>query len=302
MDCLHNNKQEFKDLILATANQLEIKPEYVEKDYYVCLVLFKLFSRINFLSFKGGTSLSKCYKAIDRFSEDIDLSFAKDMIPNTNGNRRKTNKLIQQIATECGFRIDEGSCIWPDKLRNNYNYWYKSVLSDSEGTIKIDAYFVQYSYPTKKVEIESFIHSFAQEKNLVNLLKDKYEYVEKFTVLTQSIERTFVDKVFAICDYYENKDFNKHSRYLYDLHKLFPLIEIKILSSLIKEVREERAKDNRCHSAKVGYNIKETLMNIIKEDSYKDDYSKVTAALLYNFVEYSETKETLEKIIELNLF
>ena len=302
MKNLHNDKETFNDILIATSNALGIEMAIVEKDYYVCLVLFKLFSRINFLSFKGGTSLSKCYKAIDRFSEDIDLSFAKDMIPNTNGNRRKTNKLIQQIATECGFRIDEGSCIWPDKPRNNYNYWYKSVLSDSEGTIKIDAYFVQYSYPTKNVEIESFIHSFAQEKNLVNLLKDKYDYIEKFTVLAQTIERTFVDKVFAICDYYENKDFNKHSRYLYDLHKLFPLIEIKILNSLIKEVKEERAKDNRCHSAKAGYNIKETLMNIIKEDSYKDDYSKVTAALLYNFVEYSETKETLEKIIELNLF
>ena len=46
----------------------------IEKDYYVTLVLRELAKQVPNLLFKGGTSLSKCYKIIDRFSEDIDIT------------------------------------------------------------------------------------------------------------------------------------------------------------------------------------------------------------------------------------
>lgn len=46
----------------------------IEKDYYVTMLLQELANRLPFLVFKGGTSLSKCYKVIQRFSEDIDLA------------------------------------------------------------------------------------------------------------------------------------------------------------------------------------------------------------------------------------
>lgn len=62
---LHENKELFNDAILATSEQKNIQAIYIEKDYWVTMALF--------LIFKGGTSLSKCYNLIDRFSEDIDL-------------------------------------------------------------------------------------------------------------------------------------------------------------------------------------------------------------------------------------
>ncbi len=51
-----------------------VAPALIEKDYYVTLILKCLNQEIPGLLFKGGTSLSKCYKLIDRFSEDIDLT------------------------------------------------------------------------------------------------------------------------------------------------------------------------------------------------------------------------------------
>jgi predicted nucleotidyltransferase component of viral defense system len=72
---LHENKILFRQAIQSTADQLKLPPIYVEKDYWVTLALFKIFKNEigEEIVFKGGTSLSKCYHLIDRFSEDIDL-------------------------------------------------------------------------------------------------------------------------------------------------------------------------------------------------------------------------------------
>lgn len=56
----------------------------LDKDYYVTMILRELSERQNFIVFKGGTSLSKCHKAIKRFSEDIDITI----------DRRKPSMLL----------------------------------------------------------------------------------------------------------------------------------------------------------------------------------------------------------------
>ncbi len=72
---LHENITIFRDAIRVNAEQKEIQPEYVEKDYWVTYALFKVFnSEVGADAvFKGGTALAKCYNLIERFSEDIDL-------------------------------------------------------------------------------------------------------------------------------------------------------------------------------------------------------------------------------------
>ena len=69
---LHLNKNLFRDAIRITAQQMNIQPEFVEKDYWVTYALYVIFNHEigNDTVFKGGTALSKCYKMIDRFSED----------------------------------------------------------------------------------------------------------------------------------------------------------------------------------------------------------------------------------------
>jgi predicted nucleotidyltransferase component of viral defense system len=64
------------ELFEETARERGILPAIIEKDFWVCWVLKKLFAAdqlANNLVFKGGTSLSKVYGLIHRFSEDIDL-------------------------------------------------------------------------------------------------------------------------------------------------------------------------------------------------------------------------------------
>ena len=71
---LSNSEQ--KELFLATAGKMGISEAIVEKDFWVCFMLDHLFNDSkykDYFVFKGGTSLSKAYHVIERFSEDIDL-------------------------------------------------------------------------------------------------------------------------------------------------------------------------------------------------------------------------------------
>ncbi len=72
---LHENKTLFRQAVQITADRLKIAAIYVEKDYWITYALKAIFQDEigKETVFKGGTALSKCYKAISRFSEDIDL-------------------------------------------------------------------------------------------------------------------------------------------------------------------------------------------------------------------------------------
>ena len=69
-------------LFLGTARRLGTAAQYVEKDFWVCWTLDALFNALPAggprLLFKGGTSLSKAFGLIDRFSEDIDVTVFRD--------------------------------------------------------------------------------------------------------------------------------------------------------------------------------------------------------------------------------
>ena len=72
---LHKDREMFKDIIEQTAEQIGKVPVVIEKDYYVTLILKLLAEQLDQCVFKGGTSLSKGFRVINRFSEDIDITF-----------------------------------------------------------------------------------------------------------------------------------------------------------------------------------------------------------------------------------
>ena len=72
VDYLHNHK-EFPQLLNIVAEEISIIPQLIEKDYWIMHVLNGLKQQGFEFELKGGTSLSKGYKLINRFSEDIDI-------------------------------------------------------------------------------------------------------------------------------------------------------------------------------------------------------------------------------------
>ena len=78
------NDRERRDLFLIAANRLGTAEQNIEKDFWVCWTLDALFNGLESagprLLFKGGTSLSKGYGLIERFSEDIDITVFREDI------------------------------------------------------------------------------------------------------------------------------------------------------------------------------------------------------------------------------
>ena len=110
--------QDKRDVLEAAASRLDTLASYVEKDFWVCLVLDVLYNRMPDghpkLLFKGGTSLSKAFGLIKRFSEDIDLvvyrgdlGFEGDRDPTVAGNisNKKRSALFTELKAACGHYI-----------------------------------------------------------------------------------------------------------------------------------------------------------------------------------------------------
>ena len=88
---LHENRDLFRDAVVATSQFKALAEIYVEKDYWVTLALHSIFSNKIGESciFKGGTALSKCYSLINRFSEDIDIVLLNQSTSNQLKNMLK---------------------------------------------------------------------------------------------------------------------------------------------------------------------------------------------------------------------
>lgn len=91
-----------------------------------------------------------------------------------------------------------------------------------------------------------------------------------FEITIQTIERTLADKVFALCDYYMEGKVERHSRHLYDIHKIVESIDI--------------------------------LDEIIESQAYKKDYEDITMGLLFVPETYDAVIQSLKKLADSGLW
>ncbi|WP_242966581.1 nucleotidyl transferase AbiEii/AbiGii toxin family protein [Pseudobutyrivibrio ruminis] len=126
----------------------------------------------------------------------------------------------------------------------------------------------------------------------------------KISMQVQSLERTFIDKVFAVCDYRIQNMMDRDSRHLYDIAKLLPEVEITPeLDSLIDKVRDDRMMSKNNPSAQLEYNIPEMLKEIISSRFYESDYNNITKKLLYEDVSYNDAiKKGIAIVADMEIF
>ena len=270
MDYLHNNREQFAEAINLAVFQTGLAPEIIEKDYYITLILRKLSEMFDFVVFKGGTSLSKCHKVIDRFSEDIDITIDNSL---SQGQKKKLKYGIVEIVEELGMKISNIDDIRSRRDYNCYKIEYDSVLKSTSGAVNpmviMETSFTEVSFPTVTLAVGSFIGELLQEEAPGMLA----EYsLNPFEMKVQGLDRTLIDKVFAVCDYYLSGRVKKHSRHIYDIYKLSPLVrQDDDFKKLIQEVREVRSKASICLSAQPDVNVR-----LLKE---KVDYNEAIQAL-----------------------
>lgn len=288
---LHKEDKElFHDIIVTVSERSGIEESIVEKDYYVTMILKELTFRNPDVVFKGGTSLSKAYQAIERFSEDIDITFEEHI----GEERRKKIKynLIEPISEVLGLPIENWDKVESDKDYNHYDFLYDSIISAEKNVlrpyVKLETALMTYSYPTEEREITSIVYEYLKDTDpdIIN----EFE-LTPFVMKTQSLVRTFIDKLFAVCDYYMNGKAVRNSRHLYDIYKLRSWIAIDDqFRGLVKEVRRQRADMNIkiAPSARENVDIFKVAEKIVQTEFYSRDYEQSTMKLINDTVSYGE--------------
>lgn len=224
------------ELFQQAAVQKGITPAAMEKDFWLCWALKIIFEHerlSQLLRFKGGTSLSKCFGAIDRFSEDIDLILdwthltADDLhAPRSGSQQDKLNKKINQVAVQ--FIADE---ILPI-IKKALTPVCGAVLDATDAHIINITYPASFSDPYQRHEVSLEIGPLASMMPAGEFLVTPYAaeiFPKIFTEPTTKVtairpERTFWEKV-TILHAEAHRPVNKlqpsrYSRHYYDVYRL----------------------------------------------------------------------------------
>lgn len=217
---LHEYQSEFHDLITIVASRKHIPESAIERDYYIVLLLKNLENSdyVDKCVFKGGTSLSKCYPgSIERFSEDIDLTFlGMELSDKACDKNIKRIENIMTVGAEKKKIPEERS----DRSKSMY-VWFEN----EENKIKLEIGSSVRPDPYSKKTFKSYIHEFLEEQGAEDDI-NKFELAQ-VTLNVLHIERTFIDKLMSVKRHAICESLDKKVRHIYDVTRLFTLPEVQ---------------------------------------------------------------------------
>ncbi len=221
---LHKHKQEFEDLITIVANYIGIPIDAVRRDYYIVLIMQNLQNSeyAEKCVFKGGTSLSKCYPgSINRFSEDIDLTF----MPAEDMNNKKYSKALKQIENTIttGFFIEKIGAERND--RNKSAYVWPENEKKEVCQVKLEIGSSVRPDPFSKKSMKTYIQEYLEEKGMQDIIVEFN--LQEVKVNTLDITRTFLDKVMSVKRHASCGTLPRKVRHIYDVTMLFKRDDIQ---------------------------------------------------------------------------
>ena len=233
---LHLDKDNFEGAIVATANYFEIPEIFIEKDYWVTYALHQLFhSEVkDLIVFKGGTSLSKCYSIIKRFSEDIDLVVIKNDVDTGSELRRRLKDITTIIDRSILDKVaDHPNTNKKGSIRKIVYSFPKVGLGGKYGEVKDDI-TLEVSHlgnfkPNVTKPIRTLIADYINSTQKIELITQFG--LGDFEVKALAVERTFCEKIISLVrfSYTESPitDLSNKVRHTYDLTLLLRLDSIK---------------------------------------------------------------------------
>jgi hypothetical protein len=238
---------DFTDLIRATASALGIPAPIIEKDYYLSRALFFL-SRDHAGRFllKGGTSLTKGWDLLDRFSEDLDLLLIVEFEGRqiSKGEReRRLKAMCATISGAPGFSAVQDRFPVETGVHRTAEFNYPASVEDLAGlskAIRLEMGTRGGANPSARRTVLSLVAKHAASHSFSHLAED----LRAFEVEMLDVKRTFVEKLFTIYSAYEQDRAANKTRHYYDLSRLCGLPEIREFAGtdeyreLFKSVRE----------------------------------------------------------------
>ena len=308
------DRRQMLDLVYEreSAVHRELSRAIIEKDWWVTITLKALFASSvkDYLSFKGGTSLSKGWGLIDRFSEDIDLAIdhTKYGIESTNKSQREKLRkagrrfVVQELAGELegilhswGFtdchvqpitqreRNGEVQDIDSDKDPVVLNVEYASVVPEASAYmlpfVKVEISSLSMREPVQNLQLTSIIGKHFPEEDIDTC-------VEARTVVPT---RTFLEKIFLLCEEFQKAKprTQRMSRHYYDIWQMMgsPFAEEAIRDTkLYDDIIAHREAYN--HLSFVDYEkLRREVISFLPPteylDAYREDYRRMSETYIY---------------------
>ena len=298
----------------------------LEKDWWISAVLQALFALpySEHFSFKGGTSLSKCYNLIQRFSEDIDIAVCREFL-GFGGTLSKTQINDKLRRAACSFVREKLQIDVAKKLENQMlntdlffvkvnitpvsttdpeivEIHYKSLFPESnylKPIVKLEISGRSMNEPLRKIALQSFVDEAYSDKS----------FAEKpFDVNAVVPERTFIEKICLLHEeFVKPQEFirtERMSRHLYDLERMMDtIIAEEALKN--KELYNSVVEHRRIFVGLKGFDyltLAPKTINIVPPDHiidlWKTDYETMRETMIYG--ESLPFSKLIVKIKQLN--
>ena len=210
-----HDRRDFLELLRILEDETGIQAGLIEKDYWIMHVLYGLKSQNFDFELKGGTSLSKGYKIINRFSEDIDIHIKAPAELGVNENPKNTKgsavagrksfydwlatniKIEGIISTERDTNFDDTDHYRSGGIRLNYKSQTEAIEGVKEG-ILLEAGFDTVT-PNQKLTISSWAYDKAVTNPKINIVDNRavdiicyhpgYTFVEKLQTIATKFRK-----------------------------------------------------------------------------------------------------------------
>ncbi len=233
---LHLDKINFEGAIVAAADYFQIPEIFIEKDYWVTYALHQLFHSDvkDLIVFKGGTSLSKCYNVIQRFSEDIDIVVVKNEGDSGNALRGRLKRVTEVIDNSILEVVpDDPTTNKKGSIRKIIYSFPKVGVKGTYGEVReniaLEVSHMGNTAPNVSKPIRTLIAAYIKIASPIELIAQFG--LEDFEVKALAIERTICEKIISLVrfSYTDNplEDLSNKVRHTYDLTLLMKLDTIK---------------------------------------------------------------------------
>lgn len=318
-----------RTILEQVAIKKALPKQAIEKDLWVTTILQIVFSLpcADSLIFKGGTSLSKVWGLINRFSEDIDLAINRNVFELDGDLTKKQVKKLRKASSlfvrdelhsqlveaidhtslkdKCQIEAEsdgEGDATYPEP--RSIFVLYQSVFDDQLAYIppivKIEAGARSLLEPSEEVHINSMVEQMFP--TIITTLADT-------SIKTAIPEKTFLEKAFLLHELFSvsnTVEANRRSRHMYDLYMM---MEGGIATNAIhndelwETIRHLRSMLTSVSGVDYTQEIRDVIQLVPPDESVSnwiDDYEEMTDAMIFNnppdFWQLYESMERLEKM------
>jgi hypothetical protein len=294
---LHQRK-DFPDLLRILENETGIQAGLIEKDYWIMHVLYGLKAQGFEFELKGGTSLSKGYKIISRFSEDIDIHIKPDagfgINENPKNNKPRNIEARKQfydwlaeniqidgiVAIERDHAFDDTDYYRSGGIRLYYDSKMPAVAGIKEG-ILLEAGFDNVT-PNNQLTISSWAYEKAIESKIANITDNR-----AIDITCYHPGYTFVEKLQTIATKFrqEQNDGNPRPNLMRQYYDVFCLLDNGQVQEFIGTEEYQVHKKARFPNQDYAISIAENEAFLLNDKELRAAFRtryELTAALYYN--------------------